>query len=184
MAAIVKQRHGASNDQTRCYYAQPQHPPSGEKKSDVEHAAALRAGAVRRRRRRPRAYLTVPLRNSTSGGKASLDPATSLAGLDTQAVPAGIKLTRPDGKKAPAGSGGLPVPKPPAAAADTLTAAPLGPSPQPKSLSGAVMVGKTTKVTLTAAGEIDRYGTGDDARSAAERAEAASPSRSATAAAT
>ena len=166
VAAIVKQRHGASNDQTRCYYGQPQHPSSGQKKSDVEHQ--LRCGPVLFvDGDETRAYLTVPLRNSTSGGKVSLDPATSLAGLDTQAVPAGIKLTRPDGKKAPAGSGGLQVPKPPAAAADTLTAAPLGPSPQPKSLSGAVMVGKTTKVTLTAAGEIDRYGTGDQARSAA-----------------
>jgi hypothetical protein len=166
VAAIVKQRHGASNGDTRCYFAQPKKAASGAKKSDVAHQ--LTCGPVLFvDGDKTRTYVDLPLRSSTSGSKVDLDPATSLASLDPHAVSADVKLTRPDGKTVPAGSGGLSVPKPPAATADTLTAAPLGPTPSPKSLTDAVIVGKTTKVTLTAAGPIDRYGTGDQARSAA-----------------
>lgn len=166
VAGVVRRRHGASNDQTRCYFAQPQQPAAGAKKTDV--ADALRCGPVLFVDGDASAtYLSVPITGSDdAGGKAKLQTSPSLDSLDPAAVGSAVKLVRPDGKKAPAGAGGLAVPKPPAATKDIVTVASLGPTATPRPLDNAALVGKDTKVTLEAVGEVSRYGDGDDARSA------------------
>jgi hypothetical protein len=60
----------------------------------------------------------------------------------------------------------LAVPDPPPGAKDLVTSSTLGPVAAPKSLTGARVLGKSTGFTLNAAGEVPRYGVGDDARSA------------------
>ncbi len=161
--ATVKKRHGVSNGDTRCYFAQPKKPASGGKTTDVD--TRLRCGPVLFvDGDKSRAYLSVPLTDSKSGSKVQLEPSSSLDSLQPLAVGSDVKLTRPDGKSAPDGSGTLSVPKPPPAQSDVLTAATLGPTTSPASLKDAVMVGMSTKAEVSAAGEIDRYGVGDDAR--------------------
>lgn len=166
VAALVKKRHGASNDQTRCYFAQPENPQSGAKKTDIEDA--LRCGPVLFVDGEPASsYFSVPLTSTdSSGSKVTLDPQQSLDGLTPAALEPTLKLVRPDGKSAPEGTGGLTVPEPPAAAKDVLTVATLDSSGAPPAVGNAAMIGRNTKVTLDAAGEITRYGKGDDARSA------------------
>lgn len=163
--ALVKSRHGAENGNTRCYFAQPAKPASGAKKSDIEQA--LRCGPVLfvdGDTSQP--YLSVPFTATTKDDKAILAPRSSLNGLEPAALGSGVKLVRPDGKQAPKGSGGLKVPAPPPAEKDVLTTASLGPTPEPATLDNARIVGKDTGVRLEAAGQIARYGSGDDARSA------------------
>lgn len=165
--AAVSERHGAKNGDTRCYFAKPKKPQSGAKKSDVEDA--LRCGPVLYVDGEKSAeYLRVPLTDSASGGKVTLEPPANVGSLEPSALADDIDLTRPDGKTAPEGDGGLDVPKPPAAAKNLLIATTLGSTPAPNALTDAVMVGKYTRVTVSQAGEIARYGTGDDARSAPE----------------
>ncbi|WP_375490463.1 hypothetical protein [uncultured Jatrophihabitans sp.] len=166
LTALVSKRHGAKNGNTRCYFAQPKKAHSGAKATDVE--SALRCGPVLFVDGDPaRQYLPVPLtQTSTKGGQAKLAPSSSLTDADPVAVSSDTKLARPDGQSAPSGAGGLKVPAPPAAAADTLTAAELGSTSAPKTLTGAVMGAQRTRVTLLAAGTVPRYGTGDAARSA------------------
>lgn len=161
----VDKRHGVENDQTRCYFAKPKDQPSGAKQSDVEKA--LRCGPVLFvDGEKSAAYMRVSLNESDSGEKVSLEAPEDVSSIQPAALGNDVELIRPDGKTAPDGDGGLSVPKPPPAAKDSVTAATLGPTAAPKSLSDAVMVGKYTKVTVTRAAEIQRYGIGDDARSA------------------
>ena len=46
---LVTSRHGASNSDTRCYFARPASPAKGAKKSDIDIEHVLRTRAVRRR---------------------------------------------------------------------------------------------------------------------------------------
>jgi hypothetical protein len=166
LAALVKSRHGVQDSATRCYYTQPKTPASGAKKSDIEDK--LRCGPVLFvDGEATKTYLVVPLAaGSSSGGKVTLTPQRSLTGLEPVAIDNTLRLVRPDDKSAPDGSDGLKVPTPPAAAKDLLTTASLGPTSAPPSLDHARIVGKNAGVTLEAAGPIDRYAAGDDARSA------------------
>jgi hypothetical protein len=163
--ALVAERHGAKSADTRCYFAQPTNPASGAKKTDIDDG--LRCGPVLFiDGDKNSTYLTVPLTSTGSGSKVTLESQKSLDGISPAAVPTTMKLVRPDGKKAPAGSGGLDVPKPPAAAKDVLAVAPIDASSAPPAIGNARMVGRNTKVTLESAGEVARYGKSDDARSA------------------
>ncbi|MEO9140543.1 MAG: DUF2510 domain-containing protein, partial [Jatrophihabitans sp.] len=160
----VQTRHGAKNDDTRCYFARPKTTGSGAKKSDVEDA--LRCGPVLFvDGEKSAAYLRVPLTHEQSNGKVTLTPQSDLTSIQPTSL-GDVDLVRPDGKKAPDGIGNLEVPAPPPANKDLLTTTSLGSTSPPPSLTGATMVGKSTKVTLASAGEIARYGSGDDARSA------------------
>jgi hypothetical protein len=162
---LVADRHGAMNEQSRCYFSKPTKRPSGAKKTDVDDH--LTCGPVLFVDGDPaNAYLAVPFRSENAGGKAQLTPTDSLADVEPAAVPDSVTLVRPDGKSTPSGTGGLSVPKPPAADKDVLTAAQLGETSPPPALEGATMIGRSSGVTVLAAGSIDRYGSGDDARSA------------------
>ncbi|GAB2466728.1 DUF2510 domain-containing protein [Jatrophihabitans fulvus] len=164
LKSTVKERNGASNDQTRCYFAKPKTPPSGGKSTDVENE--LRCGPVLfLEGDESEAYLRVPLTDSPNGSSVDLTPPDTLTGIQPSSI-GSVTLERPDGEKPPSGSGGLKVPTPPKAEKDLLTTGTLPSGVTAKSLDNATMAGYDLRATITKVAELDTYGTGDDARSA------------------
>lgn len=167
VAKTVEDRRGAKNDDTRCYFAKPEKAASGGKASDVEDS--LRCGPVlfvdgERRA----AYLSVPLTEKATGSSVQLSVPDDLGSRDPAALGEDLNLVRPDGAKPPTandGAGDLDVPKPPAGEANLLTTAPLDSSARPNEVNTSI-TGRTRKVMLESVAEIERYGVGDDARSA------------------
>jgi hypothetical protein len=165
VSALVKQRHGASSDSTRCYFAVPKHASGGAKKTDVD--SHLRCGPVLFVDGDPNAqYLQYLLTPTPAGDSVQL----AIGGQPSSPNPSPVgdfDLKRPDGKNPPSGAGGLTVPAPPPAETDVLTTSDLGPVPTPASAAAtAAMVGRDTGVKLVSAGYVPRYGSGDEARSA------------------
>jgi uncharacterized protein DUF2510 len=163
--AIVAGRHGVKSPDTRCYFAVPDTPAKGAKKTDVD--SALRCGPVLFVDGDPaRTYLTYPL-NSTPGNGGSVKLTASARPINTQPglPPLGFELRRPDEQSTPTGSA-LAVPPPQPARPDTLVAADLGAETLSDAPAGAVMVALRGGVKLTKVGQIGRYGTGDAARGA------------------
>ena len=166
VVSAVDERRGAKTDETRCYYARPKTPAADAKASDVENS--LRCGPVLFvDGEKSASYLKVPVTADPSGSQVRLTVPGDVTDLDPEPL-GDVDLVRPDGQTAPADDGGLDVPQPPAAGKDVLTVAPVNSAAAPSTLDGAVMVGKYTRVTVTRAGEIERFGSGDDARSAPE----------------
>jgi Protein of unknown function (DUF2510) len=165
VSALVKERHGASSDSTRCYFAVPKHPSSGAKKTDVD--SHLRCGPVLFVDGDPSAQYLQYLLSSTPAGDSV---ALAVGGQPSSPNPSPVgdfDLKRPDGKSPPSGAGGVSVPAPPAAQKDVVTTSDLGPVPVPAaSAETALMVGRDTGVKLVSAGYVVRYGSGDEARSA------------------
>jgi Protein of unknown function (DUF2510) len=165
VSALVKQRHGASSDSTRCYFAVPKHAGDGAKKTDVD--SHLRCGPVLFVDGDPNAqYLQYLLTPTPAGDAVEL----AIGGQPSSPNPSPVgdfDLKRPDGKSPPSGAGGLTVPAPPPAESDVLTTSDLGPVPTPASAATtAAMVGRDSGVKLVSAGYVPRYGSGDEARSA------------------
>ena len=162
----VKSRHGARNDQTRCYYVRPRTPATGAKKTDVaDHLSCGPVLFVDGVAAKP--FVDVPVSSDGRGGKkATLTLPAQFTDLPSLPAPAHAELVRPDGRAAPAGSAGLAVPAPPPSVKDIVTTATLGPVPAPKSLTDARLVGRDTGLVVDAAGVVPRYGQGDEARSA------------------
>lgn len=166
LRGYVKDRHGAANGATRCYFSKPKTPAADAKDTDV--TTSLVCGPVLFVDG-DTAYPYIEMRlttDLTDPDSVTLRPPYSLNEVTPEAVDADVLLVRPDGKSAPSGAGGLTVPDPPPADADVLTSASLGKVPTPPTLRFARMVGKTTGVILEAAGVVPRYGLGEDARSA------------------
>lgn len=163
--ALVASRHGVKSAATRCYYAVAAKPPPGAKKTDVD--SALRCGPVLFvDGDATRTYLSYPLSSSTRpDGDVVLTPAAHPINAQPGLAPIGYTLRRPDKRTAPVNPG-LDVPAPRAAAADTLIAADIGNQPLPDAPNSAVMVSLRGGVRLTKVGPVDRFGTGDSARSA------------------
>ena len=162
--AIVAQRHGAKNSTTRCYFGLPANPPNGARKTDVD--SAVECGPVlfvdgdgRK------AYLSFPLSSSPAGHGVDLSPASAPVSGDPSALPPDVVLSRPDGQTAPP-AGALQVPPPPPAATSTLVAASVTEPALPAASHDAVMSSLRGGVRVTKFGVVDRYGAGDDARSA------------------
>jgi hypothetical protein len=167
LQALVKNRHGATNDQTRCYFTRPVSPAPGTKHSDITNR--LECGPVLFVDGIPdAAYLRIALTSDDAEPEVTLTPTptSSLTGIEPAALPTDVTLVRPDGKTPPDGAGGLQAPDPPAANKDALTVSDLRPIDTPQQLHEAKMVGKNTGVQLEAAGEVPRYGRGDEARAA------------------
>lgn len=164
--SLAESRHGATNDDTRCYFAVPKNPTGGAKDTDVD--TSLRCGPVLfvdGDTSRP--YLRFLLTPQPSGSSTELSVASKPSNDEPESAGSDVNLKRPDGKKAPDGAGGLKVPDPPAAQDGTVTTAVLGPAKAPATLSTpTLMKSRTTGVEVLATGTVDRYGTGDDARSA------------------
>jgi hypothetical protein len=164
LASVVQKRHGAKGDDTRCYFAVLKTQPSGAKKTDID--TNLRCGPVLFVDGDPaNQYLKFALTRSGTGKPAELTVATSPL-TDVPVSADDVTLQRPDGKEAPSGAGGLKVPDPPAAAADSILATDLGSTTVPDAPKGAVLGSWSGGIALTNLGPVTRYGKGDDARSA------------------
>ena len=167
VAALVGTRHGSKNASTRCYFAQPKTTPAGQPSSDIEQT--VWCGPVLFVDGDPsQNYLAIPLMSGPASGSSnsvSLRTAPGISSIQPQSLDSTLDYVRPDGLTPPK-TVDLSTPKPPAADQDVLTTAPLGPVPAPKALADARMVGRTASVTLAAAGEVARFGQGDNARSA------------------
>lgn len=164
--SMVKARHGAKNDDTRCYYGVPTSPGGDTKKTDIDHSAwcgpvAFVDGDASKQ------YVSFPLnRAPAKGGKVTLTAADQPTSTDPQAVPSALQLKRPDNAKAPSGPGGVAIPAPPPADKDSVVTAALGRQTIPAAPKGAAMGTTNGGVSITKLGPVKRYGTGDDARSA------------------
>jgi hypothetical protein len=163
--ALVVSRNGVKSADTRCYFAIPAQPPKDAKKSDVD--GALRCGPVLFVDGNPaRTYLSFTLTGTAAGkGAVTLMPAAQPVSDQPGPAPVGLTFRRPDGLTPPLAAG-LAVPAPPPARADTLVAADLGSQALRPAPRNALMVSLRGGVRLTEVGAIDRYGTGDGARSA------------------
>lgn len=165
VTALVSKRHGAKNDQTRCYFAVPKKPEPGKKKTDVD--TTLRCGPVLFVDGDPSsAYLGFPMTAQASGSQAVLTVASAPSAPDPDAIPADVSLKRPDGKSAPNGSGGLKVPAPPAAQKNAVAVADINDVTVAAAQAGAVMGSLNGGIALVKLGKVQRYGHGDAARSA------------------
>ena len=159
---LVSDQKGAKAEDTRCYFAVPQNPPKDTPETDVTDTVYC-GPALFVDGDTAKPYIPYGITASggdqitlTVGSKGSPDGATS--------VPSGQKLVRPDGASAPDGAGGLKVPEPPPAEENVFTAVDdLDVSDAPE---GARMAGLTGGVQIEKLGEVDRYGSGSDARSA------------------
>jgi hypothetical protein len=162
---IVAQRHGAKDATTRCYFARPVNPPSGARKTDIDSAVECGPvlfvdGDARR------TYLRFPLSSSPAGhGGVDLSPASAPVSSDPSSPTPDVLLSRPDGQTAPP-VGGLQVPPPPPAQKSTLVAASLTATSLPAARHDAVMASLHGGIRVTKVGVVDRFGSGDDARSA------------------
>lgn len=163
--ALVASRHGVKSSATRCYFAVPAAPAPGAKKTDVD--SALRCGPVLFvDGDAARTYLSYPLSSAPGpDGDVVLTPAAQPINTQPGLAPIGFTLDRPDKRSAPINAG-LAVPLPQAAAANTLVSADVGNQTLPDAPNNAVMVALRGGVRLTKVGPIERFGTGDTARSA------------------
>lgn len=163
--ALVAGRHGVESPDTRCYFAVPDTPAKGAEKSDVD--SALRCGPVLFVDGDPaRTYLTYPLDSTPAkGGGVKLTAAAQPINTQPGLPPIGFELRRPDKKSMPTDAT-LAVPAPQPAAPDALVAADLGTQTVSDAPADAVMVALRGGVKLAKVGQVDRYGTGDAARSA------------------
>ena len=165
LRATVASRHGATANDTRCYFAKPSTPATGKPKTDVD--PGLRCGPVLYvDGNAAKVWADFPL--------ATLNPGDSGVTLTTGAAPvpndpisldAGLKLSRPDGKKPPK-STTLAVPQPPLADKKALIVSDLGPVTAPKQLDHARIGSLNVGLRLISAGIVPRYGAGDNARTA------------------
>jgi hypothetical protein len=165
LTAVVNKRHGATGSDTRCYYAVPKKPAAGAKSSDVD--SDLRCGPVLFvDGNAAQSYLNFGITSAGGSGSARLTVADQPEVATPAAIPSDLKLKRPDGKTPPSGSGGVKPPAPPAALKDTLVSADIGSQTVAKAPDGAVIGSLTGGITLTNLGPVNRYGTGDSARTA------------------
>ncbi len=164
--ALVRSRHGVKSADTRCYFAVPVNPANGTKNTDID--SAVRCGPVLFvDGDAARTYLSFSLTSTPAGhGSVRLTPAAQPINDQPGLPPVGFTLRRPD-KRTPPTDSGLAVPAPQAAPPGTLVAADLGNNQTlPNAPDSALMVSLRGGVRLTKVGPIDRFGTGDAARSA------------------
>ena len=162
LAGIVEERNGATNDDTSCYFVL-----KNAETTDIEDG--LVCGPVLFVDGDPsKPYLTFPLEGSAGDDDARL----TVAAEPTSPEPAELAnpdlLLRPDGTSPPEANGGLAVPEPPRAEEGIFTAIPaegvdLEPTPVTARIGSPTM-----SIDVTAIGEAQRYGQGDEARRPAE----------------
>jgi hypothetical protein len=163
LRSFAEDRHGATNDNTRCYFALRQ-----EDGTDVRDY--LRCGPVLfvdGNANEP--YLTFPLeQRSGEGNDVRLVAADEPESEAPERLPRNEELRRPDDQGPPDGSGGLEVPPPPRAEEGFVDVNPLDrvetEDPGPEAAIGSVHIG----VRLTGIAQPDRFGEGVDARRPAE----------------
>ncbi len=163
---LVTSRHGASNGDTRCYFARATSPAKGTKKSDIDDHVYC-GPVLFVDGDKAQTYLSYPISQAgTKDGAVTLTAATTPTSADPQSAPTGRTLARPD-KLASKSTSNLAVPAPPPAAAGVFsTTADVSGQTIPAAPTTAVIGSRTGGVDITNLGAITRYGRGDDARSA------------------
>lgn len=163
LASLVDERHGAVADDSRCYFSLP------EDESVKDIADQVRCGPVLfvdGDASEP--YLSFPLTAAGADGDLRLDVGDRPVEPEPTALDPGERLARPDDAQPPEGRGGLDPPEPPPAADDLLAAVDLGPTPLDTAPEGGTIGSLNRRYELVGLGTIDRYGSGDEARGAAE----------------
>jgi hypothetical protein len=159
---IVRQRNGATNDETSCYFV-----VKSAETTDIEDGLACGPVLfVDGDEGQP--YLTFPVEASAGDGDARLTVAPEPQAPEPAELANPDLLRRPDGGTPPEGNGGLAVPEPPRAEAGTFTAVPSEGLELDPTAATARIGSPTMSINVTAIAAPDRYGQGDDARRPAE----------------
>jgi hypothetical protein len=163
-AEVVTARHGVRSDRSRCYFMTGARSLTG-RVSVIRELACGPLLFVDGDTVRP--YLTFDLNvSTTANGRATLSVDGAPTSTQISGEQDGRNLVRPDGLQPPVGTGGLQAPAPPAAVNDVLTKATSLGSGLQDAPASAVMIGRSSGAQLTQYGFVDRYGSGDRARSA------------------
>jgi hypothetical protein len=164
LADVVYARHGQRSEHTRCYYMTAARTLSG-RVAVIDQLACGPVLFVDGDSTRP--YLTFELQQrKTTADHIELSVSAEPSSTQLEGEAAGRSLVRPDGSSPPAGLGGLRSPTPPQAIGDVLTkTSAVSPELQTASET-ATLMGRTSGVRLRQYGFVDRYGSGDQARSA------------------
>jgi hypothetical protein len=161
---IVEERHGASDDDTRCYFAIP---ANAERDTDVSEQ--LRCGPVLfvdGDAGKP--YLTFALEPQDGEDGLRLVAADQPESDEPESLPQNETLKRPDGQGPPSGSGDLEPPPPPRADPGLLESQHLDEVELDRPEGPARIGSWSTSLTLDGLAQPDRIGRGDDARRPAE----------------
>jgi len=164
LAKLVDARNGQTSDRTRCYFMTAARTLSG-RIPVIDQLACGPVLFVDGDVTRP--YLIFDVQQGqTTADHTALSVAAQPSSTQLEGETAGRTLVRPDGARPPAGTGGMLPPTPRQAIGDVLTkASTVSPDLQPAS-AAATLIGRTSGVQLRQYGFVDRYGSGDLARSA------------------
>ncbi|MCW2538619.1 MAG: hypothetical protein JWN95_344 [Frankiales bacterium] len=164
LSALVAQRHGVEASAARCYFLAASVAPS----QPVVVSDQLGCGpALFLDGDSQFQYVTFRLSSVVqASGMVRLAVAGNSSTSEIASGQPGGRFVRPDGLRPPAGSGGLTLPPAPPAVADVLTRTATVGSPIKKAPADAVMIGPTSGVRLESFGFVERYGSGDQTRSA------------------
>ena len=166
LTTLVNDAKGVKADDTRCYYAVPKNPSKDAKDTDVSDTVYCGPALfVDGDTSKPYVPYTISA-NSSGGDKVTLSISSKGTEAGATSVPGDQKLVRPDGASAPDGAGGLAVPEPPPAEENVFTT--VTDVDVPDAPAGATMAALDGGVTIEKLGEIKRYGSGSEARSAPE----------------
>ncbi|MDQ3733144.1 MAG: hypothetical protein M3400_03950 [Actinomycetota bacterium] len=155
---IVDERHGATNDETSCYFV-----AKNAETTDIEDRVVCGPVLfVDGDENEP--YLTFPLTVSSGDADARVTVAAEPDSPDPSALANPDLLRRPDGAAPPAGSGGLSVPDPPRAAEGAFTEVPYESIELDSTPATARIGSPTMSIGVPLVGQPARYGRGDDAR--------------------
>jgi hypothetical protein len=159
--AIVEQRHGASA-KPHCYFAAPK---DAKTSGPVDVQNSIFCGPVLFVDGTPgEEYLEFALQARTAKNGVELTTSDTPSSVGPQKPPADSRLFRPDGITPPKGE--LKLPTPPPANGDELVAAVAFSPELPELDSTPVMGSISVGVRLTRLGEVERFGSGDEARTA------------------
>jgi hypothetical protein len=177
---LVLARHGVRRNDSRCYYTAAGN-GAGSAASPVAVTDRVACGpALFLDGDSKRQYVTFQL-DSTVSASGQVSFALGAPGaeqaVETVEANAGPQFVRPDRATPPAGPGGLGLPPAPPAVANVLTRTASVASPLIRADAQALMVGPKSGVRLDEYGFIERYGRGDQARSAPSSADGAGPLR-------
>jgi hypothetical protein len=162
VAGIVEERHGASNDTTRCYFSL-----ADDQTSDVNEF--VRCGPVLFVDGDPdEFYLSFTVEGREADGGIRLVAADEPDSPDPSGLDRGEVLRRPDDQAPPSGNGGLDLPEPPPAEAGLFEVRRLDGIDLDDPGPDATIVSLGRSYRLAGLAQPERVGRGDDARSPAE----------------
>lgn len=163
LVAIVEERHGATNDDSRCYFSLPD-----DETTDVNDY--VRCGPVLFVDGDPdEPYLSFPLEETAGDGDdVQLVTADQPEDREPSALDATEVLRRPDDVEAPEGSGGLEAPEPIRAEPGLVEVRSVDDLELEDPGASAQIVAWGQAYDLVGIGQPERFGHGDDARRPAE----------------